>query len=308
MLSLSVVVPLFLLMATGYVLRRVKLLDDAVLPRINALVFKVFLPLMLFYNIYQSDPEDLMNPRLLLTAVSIVLGSFVVLCLAIPRIEPDGPRCASMIQGIFRSNYVLFGTPVIASLFGEAGLGVAAIVSAVVIPLYNVLSVIALEMFCHGRVNLRRIVRGVVTNPLIIAALIGIGCLLLGVPVPGPVEEAVADLSAIATPLGLLSLGGFFRFADTKRYLRQLTIVVLGRLVVYPAVFLPVVAAMGFRDVELAALATMLGSPVAVSSFIMAQQQGADADLAGQAVVYTALFSVFTMFLIIFALKQLGLM
>ena len=130
---------------------------------------------------------------------------------------------------------------------------------------------------------------------------------LAGIPIPTPVEEALADMSAIATPLGLVSLGGFFKFADTKRYLKQLIIVVAGRLVVCPAIFLPVFVSMGVRGVDLMALATMMGAPIAVSSFIMAQQQGADADLAGQAVVYTALFSIFTMFLIIFGLKQLAL-
>ena len=81
----------------------------------------------------------------------------------------------------------------------------------------------------------------------------------------------------------------------------------MGRLLICPAIFLPIFVAMGFRDVELMALATMMGAPIAVSSFIMAQQQGADADLAGQSVAFTTLFSVLTMFLIIFGLKQMGL-
>ena len=197
--------------------------------------------------------------------------------------------------------------PIVSGVFGEQGLGVVSILSAFAIPLFNVLSVVALEIFSHGTVNKNRIVKGIVTNPLIIASLLGVVFLLAGIPIPTPVEEALADMSAIATPLGLVSLGGFFKFADTKRYLKQLIIVVAGRLVVCPAIFLPVFVSMGFRGVDLMALATMMGAPIAVSSFIMAQQQGADADLAGQAVVYTALFSIFTMFLIIFGLKQLAL-
>ena len=114
-------------------------------------------------------------------------------------------------------------------------------------------------------------------------------------------------MGQVATPLGLVSLGGFFKFSDTKRFLRQLVIIVVGRLLICPAIFLPIFIAMGFRDVELMALAAMMGAPIAVSSFIMAQQQGADADLAGQSVAFTTLLSVFTMFLIIFGLKQMGL-
>lgn len=306
-LSLNVVLPLFLIMAVGYLLRRIGLLDDAVLPKLNSLVFKAFLPMMLFNNIYHSDLESMMNPKLILTAVVSILVIFGVLCLVIPRIEKDGPRRGAMVQGIFRSNYIIFGVPIVSGVFGEQGLGVVSILSAFAIPLFNVLSVVALEIFSHGTVNKNRIVKGIVTNPLIIASLLGVVFLLAGIPIPTPVEEALADMSAIATPLGLVSLGGFFKFADTKRYLKQLIIVVAGRLVVCPAIFLPVFVSMGFRGVDLMALATMMGAPIAVSSFIMAQQQGADADLAGQAVVYTALFSIFTMFLIIFGLKQLDL-
>lgn len=306
-LSLNVVMPLFLIMAVGYLLRRIGLLDDTVLPKLNSLVFKAFLPMMLFNNIYHSDLESMMNPKLILTAVVSILVIFGVLCLVIPRIEKDGPRRGAMVQGIFRSNYIIFGVPIVSGVFGEQGLGVVSILSAFAIPLFNVLSVVALEIFSHGTVNKNRIVKGIVTNPLIIASLLGVVFLLAGIPIPTPVEEALADMSAIATPLGLVSLGGFFKFADTKRYLKQLIIVVAGRLVVCPAIFLPVFVSMGFRGVDLMALATMMGAPIAVSSFIMAQQQGADADLAGQAVVYTALFSIFTMFLIIFGLKQLAL-
>ncbi len=118
-------------------------------------------------------------------------------------------------------------------------------------------------------------------------------------------EKTVSDLGKVATPLGLVSLGGFFKFSDTKRFIKQLVIIVTGRLILCPAAFLPIFIKMGFRDVELMALATMMGAPIAVSSFIMAQQQGADADLAGQSVAFTTLFSVFTMFLIIFGLKQM---
>ena len=306
-LSLNVVLPLFLIMAVGYLLRRIGLLDDTVLPKLNSLVFKAFLPMMLFNNIYHSDLESMMNPKLILTAVVSILVIFGVLCLVIPRIEKDGPRRGAMVQGIFRSNYIIFGVPIVSGVFGEQGLGVVSILSAFAIPLFNVLSVVALEIFSHGTVNKNRIVKGIVTNPLIIASLLGVVFLLAGIPIPTPVEEALADMSAIATPLGLVSLGGFFKFADTKRYLKQLIIVVAGRLVVCPAIFLPVFVSMGFRGVDLMALATMMGAPIAVSSFIMAQQQGADADLAGQAVVYTALVSIFTMFLIIFGLKQLAL-
>ena len=88
--------------------------------------------------------------------------------------------------------------------------------------------------------------------------------------------------------------------------LREIIIGVAGKLIIVPAIFLPIAIAMGFRDAELVALLALFGSPTAVSSFTMAQQMGGDSELAGHLVVLGSLFSIITMFFWIFALKQLG--
>ncbi len=304
-IAINAVLPLFFTMAVGYFLRQIHFVDEPLLKKLNKLVFNVFLPLLLFINIYQSDLETSFRLKTILTAVCSVLALFVVLCAVVPLIEKDGRRRGVIVQGIFRSNYILFGAPLVFGVFGDQGMGTVSVISAFVVPLYNMLSVAALETFSQGQVNVKKILKGIVKNPLIIASALGILCLVAGVPLPQAVEKTVSDLGKVATPLGLVSLGGFFKFSDTKRFIKQLVIIVTGRLILCPAAFLPIFIKMGFRDVELMALATMMGAPIAVSSFIMAQQQGADADLAGQSVAFTTLFSVFTMFLIIFGLKQM---
>ncbi len=304
-IAINAVLPLFFTMAVGYFLRQIHFVDEPLLKKLNKLVFNVFLPLLLFINIYQSDLETSFRLKTILTAVCSVLALFVVLCAVVPLIEKDGRRRGVIVQGIFRSNYILFGAPLVFGVFGDQGMGTVSVISAFVVPLYNMLSVAALETFSQGQVNVKKILKGIVKNPLIIASALGILCLVASVPLPQAVEKTVSDLGKVATPLGLVSLGGFFKFSDTKRFIKQLVIIVTGRLILCPAAFLPIFIKMGFRDVELMALATMMGAPIAVSSFIMAQQQGADADLAGQSVAFTTLFSVFTMFLIIFELKQM---
>ncbi len=304
-IAINAVLPLFFTMAVGYFLRQIHFVDEPLLKKLNKLVFNVFLPLLLFINIYQSDLETSFRLKTILTAVCSVLALFVVLCAVVPLIEKDGRRRGVIVQGIFRSNYILFGAPLVFGVFGDQGMGTVSVISAFVVPLYNMLSVAALETFSQGQVNVKKILKGIVKNPLIIASALGILCLVASVPLPQAVEKTVSDLGKVATPLGLVSLGGFFKFSDTKRFIKQLVIIVTGRLILCPAAFLPIFIKMGFRDVELMALVTMMGAPIAVSSFIMAQQHGADADLAGQSVAFPTLFSVFTMFLIIFELKQM---
>ncbi|MEG1571114.1 MAG: AEC family transporter [Clostridia bacterium] len=307
-LAFSVVCPLFLMMALGYFLRLIKLFNEAFLRQLNKLCFSVFLPAILFINVYDSDFSSSFQPRLVVFAIACVLAMFAVLMLLVPRFEKSNLRRGVMVQGIFRSNYILFGLPMAASLFGASETGTTAVLIAFVIPLFNLLSVIALEIFHVGKVNIKRILMGVVTNPLILGAMAAFVFLLTGLRLPRVVEQTVRDISKIATPLALIILGGSFTFSRLKPNLKHIVAAVSGRLILIPLCFVSLSVALGFRGVALGALLAMFASPTAVSSFTMAQQLHADDELAGQIVVVGSLCSVITIFLWISLLSSLGLL
>jgi predicted permease len=265
------------------------------------------MPVLLFDNIRTIDLAEGVNTRLLLYALSTVLITFFLLCLIIPRLEKDSRRIGVMIQGIFRSNYILFGIPVAQMLWGREQLGDTAALVALLIPLFYVLAVLALEIFLGGRVNWGRILRNTLTNPLIIGAVAGLLLLLSGLALPKFAAVAVSNFGKVATPLALTALGGGFRFAGAKNCLRPLLITVTGRLIVMPAVWLTLAALLGFRDLAMISLLPVYASPVAVSSYTMAQQMGGDEELASQHVVYSSVFSIVTMFIAIFIMKELKL-
>ncbi|MEG2481320.1 MAG: AEC family transporter [Clostridia bacterium] len=307
-LAFSVVCPLFLMMALGYFLRLIKLFNEAFLRQLNKLCFSVFLPAILFINVYDSDFSSSFQPRLVVFAIACVLAMFAVLMLLVPRFEKSNLRRGVMVQGIFRSNYILFGLPMAASLFGASETGTTAVLIAFVIPLFNLLSVIALEIFHVGKVNIKRILMGVVTNPLILGAMAAFVFLLTGLRLPRVVEQTVRDISKIATPLALIILGGSFTFSRLKPNLKHIVAAVSGRLILIPLCFVSLSVALGFRGVALGALLAMFASPTAVSSFTMAQQLHADDELAGQIVVVGSLCSVVTIFLWISLLSYGGLL
>ncbi|MEG2356524.1 MAG: AEC family transporter [Clostridia bacterium] len=307
-LAFSVVCPLFLMMALGYFLRLIKLFNEAFLRQLNKLCFSVFLPAILFINVYDSDFSSSFQPRLVVFAIACVLAMFAVLMLLVPRFEKSNLRRGVMVQGIFRSNYILFGLPMAASLFGASETGTTAVLIAFVIPLFNLLSVIALEIFHVGKVNIKRILMGVVTNPLILGAMAAFVFLLTGLRLPRVVEQTVRDISKIATPLALIILGGSFTFSRLKPNLKHIVAAVSGRLILIPLCFVSLSVALGFRGVALGALLAMFASPTAVSSFTMAQQLHADDELAGQIVVVGSLCSVVTIFLWVSLLSSLGLL
>lgn len=305
-LAFSVVFPLFLMMTLGYFLRRVRLFTEDSLRQLNRLCFTVFLPTILFINVYDSDFSSSFQPNLILFAVLCVLVLFTVLMFVVPRLEKNNRRRSVMVQGIFRSNYILFGLPMAASLYGADKTGTTAVLIAFVIPLFNLLSVVALEYFRGGKVSVKRIFAGVITNPLIIGAMVALVFVVSGVRMPAILEQTVRDISKIATPLALIILGGSFTFSSLRPNLKSVAGAVCGRLILVPFCFLTISIAMGYRGTELGALLAMFAAPTAVSSFTMAQQLQADDELAGQIVVVGSICSVVTIFLWISVLSQFG--
>ncbi|RDY24385.1 AEC family transporter [Romboutsia maritimum] len=306
-LSFNVVLPLFFTMALGYFMKRIGMYDDKVLKVMNSVTFKTFLPLLLFYNVYKTDMDGSFNPKLMIFATLSIIILFIVLCFIIPFIENDNKKRGVLIQGIFRSNFVIFGLPVTASIFGDDKVGVAAILISVIVPLFNFLSVFALEIFRGGKIDLKKIIKGVITNPLIIASAIGLTFIYLGIKLPYVIEKTVSDISKVATPLSLILLGGSFEFSEVKNHLKQMIIGVFSKLILVPCIFIPISIYVGFRGIELLCLMIIFAAPTAVSSFTMAQQMDADSELAGQIVVFSSAFCVLTVFIWIFILKQLVL-
>ena len=306
-LSFNIVSPLFLVMSLGYYLKFKNLLDSKTLSAMNSVCFKVFLPLLLFYNIYKSDINSAFNPKLMIFSVSCVLILFLLLMLIIPKIEKDNSKRGVIIQGIFRSNFVIFGMPVATAIYGDGNIGTTALLIAVVVPLFNLLSVISLEVFRNGDIDYKKILKGIITNPLIIASFIGIIFVLFKLKLPTFLEKSVSDVSKIATPLSLILLGGSFSFSNVGSYLKKTIFVVSNKLVFVPLIFIPISIAFGFRGIDLLTLLLVFASPVAVSSFQMAKQMGGDSILAEQSIVFSCLFCIPTVFLWIAILKQFTL-
>ena len=305
-LSANAVLPVFLMMAAGYLARCLGVLERGDVGKMNRVAFRVFLPCLLFYNVYRSDLSSAVNGTLIAYAVLGVLTVFAAAYIVVLRLEPLNERRGVVMQGIFRSNYVILGLPIAQALLGDHELGPVSVLIAIVVPLFNVLAVFVLERFRGGNVKPHEVLVQVLKNPLVVSSALGILALLLGIKLPHILEKAVSGLGSIATPLQLFLLGAFFRFAGLVRYVKALTAVTTVKLIVTPAIFLSLAAALGFRGVEFVALLGIFASPTAVNSFTMAQQMGGDAELAGDIVVSTSVFSAITMFGWIFLFKTLG--
>ena len=294
-ICLNAVLPIFLLMAVGYAARCFHLLDRADVAKINKIVFRAFMPAMVFYNIYSSDLSSAVRGSLLGYAVLGVFAEFLLSLGYALLFVKERSRRGVVIQGLFRSNFVIIGLPIAESLVG-GDLGPVAILLAVVVPVFNILSVISLAIFNGQKPDWKKVLLDILENPLIIGSAVGIAALLAGIRLPAPLEEVVSQMSDATSPMLLFLLGAFFQFRGMRGHVRELAAVCLGRLVVFPALFLGLAAAMGFRGVELVSLLGIFASSTAIASFTMAQQMGGDAELAGDIVVWTSALCSFTLF------------
>ena len=307
MISANAVLPMCLIMALGYGTRRLGWIRREEISAINKIAFRIFLPCLLYYNVYCSDLSGSFDPLLMAYAVGGVLLTFGLAIGYTLLTEKLPERRGVMIQGMFRSNYVIMGIPVATALLGADQLGTVSILIAVVVPLFNMLAVVVLEVFRGQKPKPLHILGQIAKNPLVIGSVLGILTLAAGIRLPHILEQTIQSISAIASPLQLFLLGAFFQFSGLKTYRRELVTVSAAKLIVSPGLFLGLGALLGFRGVAFVSLIGIFASPTAVNSFTMAQQMGGDAELAGDIVVVTSAVSILTMFLWVFLFKSLGM-
>lgn len=305
-MSFQVVFPLFFYMLVGYGIHRAGLLEESVFVKLNQVVFRLFIPASLFMQIYHSDLTHSINPPLFLLVFLLVGGIYAALYAGVPRVVKDKRDAVVLIQGIYRSNFVLFGFVVASNLCEGQDIGVVAALAALVVPYYNILAVILFETMRGGQLQIRHICKEIIKNPLVIAGVGGIGFALLGIPIPELLDESLTEMGNMATPIALICLGGMLSFRSIRKHSRPLAAAALGRLLIIPAVTISIGALMGYRNVELVALLALFASPTAVASSPMAYAMGANGELAGEIVAVTSAVSIVSLFFLIYMMKTLG--
>ena len=311
--SLNVVMPIFLLISIGYFLKTIKLVNPSFTKIANNVTFKVFLPVLLFRNIYNADFSDMFDANYILLVLGLVFAQMILLFLTVPLIVKKNAQRGVVIQALFRGNFLIFGVPICQAMFGDKGAALAAIVATFLVPLYNVLAVVVLSIYdCNKKISIKRTVFSILTNPLIIGALLGIVFSLIRAQIPGfafPqwVSSPLEQIGGIATPLALILLGCDFSFRGAFRNIKYVLSVSILRLITFPCIAIAIAAYLGMRNEQIAILMVAFGAPVAVSSYTMACNVNSDSELAGQLVVATSLFSIFTMFGLVYMTKMFGL-
>jgi len=308
-LAFNAVFPLISFCVLGMYLRKKDFLDESALTKLNKVCFKFLMPANIFYSIVNADLGNLLNGKLILLACVLqVVISMISVGIALVS-EKEKPRQSALAHGILHGNIIIFGSLIGTSMYGEGNIGVISVVSAILVPFQNMISVIVLEMFRkQSSLSLKKTAVDVASNPLVLAALIGFALRLAGITLPKAVLSVCRDLGRCGTPMAMISMGGLFNFSSVRSNRKALSIATVSRLILLPLCTLPVTAWLGYRGVEFTAIMCLFMTPAATSSYPMSVVMGGDGELASQIVISTSLFSLITIFCWILLYGILGVL
>ena len=296
LMAAQVVVPMAIMVGIGVMLRITKITDRDTMKKMDKITYHLLMPVLMFYNIYKTDFSQLKTIGYILYGLVGLIVIFLAALFLVPRIIKERPTAAAFGQAIIRPNYIIFGTAVAQSIYGDGNIGMILLMGAVAVPFFNSMSAIVLEAGRHGTSSPRKLLKAVVTNPNLIATAIGLAVNFMGIKLPFLVLDVVQDLSGLVTPISFLSIGVSLSVTISTRKSYLISGVLL-RLILIPLVFLVGGIMLGYRGQELCSLMILFAAPTAVSSYPMAVAMDADGEFAGQIVAVSTICCLPTIFL-----------
>ena len=308
--SLNATIPIFLVMILGYILRRLKVVDDPFVKTLNSFNYKITLPMLLFKDIAESNFKEVWDTKYVLYCFLVTLICISVLWLFAGLFYKNKAQLGELVQASYRGSAAVLGVAFIQNIYGNAGMAPLMIIGTV--PLYNIAAVLILsftkpEGSGFSKETLKKSICDIGKNPIILGILFGMAVSLLPFEFPVIVNKTIQNISVLATPLALLGLGAGFEGRKALAEIKPTIFATLVKLFIQPAIFLPLAAWVGFRDEKMVAILIMLGAPTTVSCYIMAKNMGHEGVLTSSVVVATTFFSSLSLTFWLFLLKSQGM-
>lgn len=296
-LILGALGPIVALILLGLGLRRMGFPGDGFWPAAERFTYFILFPALLIHHLSLARLGDYAVRSVAAVIVTLLLGMTAVVYTIRPWLTVDGPGFTSVYQGVIRFNTYV-GLAVVLAVFHTEGGTVAALVMAIMIPLINVLCVLVLVAHVGGAVTVGGVVRGLVTNPLILACLLGIGLNVTGIGLPWGSAAVLEILARAALPLGLLAVGAGLRLdglAQPRLLIGTSALKLLGA----PALAGMLCGLVEPGRLETAVLVTFTALPGASASYILARQMGGDAPLIAAIVTVETALAIVTLPLVL---------
>jgi malonate transporter len=295
---IAALLPVFLLIVLGFVLRRSLMPLETQWHGLERLTYYVLFPVLLVQTLAKADlskvPIAGVGGALLLSALLMSL-----LCLALrpllARYAVDGPAFTSIFQGATRwQTYVALA--VSGSLYRDVGLALASVAMVAIIPLVNVLSVTVLAHYASPeKQSVRTIAMTVVRNPLIWACAVGLAINVSHLPLPQIWHEVADALGRSSLAIGLLVTGAGLQLDGMFRPSLAATVAVVLKLVLMPVLAVALALWFGLSGSNLAIVTACAAVPASSSAYVLARQMGGDAPLLAQIITLQTILAAVTM-------------
>lgn len=305
--SLNATLPIFLMILLGKVLIKLKIIDLPFTKVVDRFVFVVALPVLLFKDLTANDLSKDFNGGYVLFCFMVTLVSISAIWFFTSIFMKNKEEQGAFIQASYRSSAAILGLAFINNMYDSTGLAPLMILGAV--PLFNIFSVVILTLKGDNngqKPDVKTTVINIFKNPILLGILISLPFAFFHVQFPAFVDKALTSIGNTATPLALISIGATFEGRKAIQKLKPTLIASGIKLLLLPALFLPLALYSGYHNQELMAILIMLGSPTTVSCYIMAKNTKNDALLTSSVIVLTTLLSSVTLTGWIFLLRSLG--
>ncbi len=285
--------PVFALLMLGVLARRYDFPGEAFWPLAEKATYFVLFPVLLVARLSQADIAGVSIGGIAV-AVLLLLLCGTLLCYATRPLMPlDGPAFTSLYQGSIRFNTYV-GMAAVAALYGDAGLAVAAVIIAFMIPMVNVCCVLVFSFHAQGSAGLRRVVDNLVRNPLILASVLGMLLNYSGIGLPALVRPVAELLGQMALPLGLLAVGAGLSLKALRRVGPALLAASVIKLLSFPLLALGLAQLLSLGTQTSALLVLFAALPTASSAYILARQLGGDAAMMAAIITGQTLLCIIT--------------
>lgn len=338
--ALTALLPIIVPIIIGFSLREMKVVSAESFNDMNLMVFKILLPLQIFLNLAKLEKGTEFPIKQLAISLTILLAVIAVGAFSLHFIVKKTDYRAQMLQQLFRSNLMIIGLPLAALLLSPQQLGIFSIMIAFFGAVMDTAAVLILSVYKEiGEAKekikvspkipaetselsenqasaaknkksykiLLNMVWDIIKNPLIMSAILGIIFYLLPIELPKALLPSFDMLGRASAPVSLLALGGRFYIQSVKKFIRFVIPGVIVKQIIIPALALYIAFSLNFSPAIIISYLMIFGTPPAISNYPTAVGLCKDSELTAQLLVFSTVFSFFTLFIFIAALKSAGI-
>lgn len=201
------ILPVFAILALGFALGRSNMISGDEAKTANRLAFLVFQPALIFALIATVPFEEFQLATLGRYILCQVIAFCVAYALARGLFKREHLEAWLLSMAVVFVNSLLYIWPISYLIYGEAAaLPITAIV-AWDASFSFAFFIITTDLMANKGTAISASVKRVVTNPVLIAIVLGAVLNLADVPIPAPITTATEFAGAAAAPLTLFALG-----------------------------------------------------------------------------------------------------